>query len=61
MNGRQTHPETRVKRYRMSITPENFEILEEETVEVPNRDGDHDLTWMKKDLYDAIIKACSKK
>ncbi len=58
--GRLTHPEIRIKSYRISITPEDI-ILTTTTEEVPNRSSQHDLTWMDKKLYDAIIENCAKK
>ena len=57
--GRGTHPETRW-RYRIGITPEELSVTEE-TVEVANGRGQHDLSWMDKKLYDAIIENCAKK
>ncbi|MGE3467097.1 MAG: hypothetical protein AB7J13_09200, partial [Pyrinomonadaceae bacterium] len=58
--GRLTHPETS---YSLSRTPgQRFPHppLKPTTREVPNSGGQHDLTWMDKKLYDAIIKNCTK-
>lgn len=62
--GRTTHPET-TTRSSLTRTPgQRFPhppvVTTTTTREVPNAAGQHDLTWMKKDLYDAIIKNCTR-
>ena len=62
-HGRKTHPETftTTRIIPAPWTNPPFTILQTTEVrEVANTEGQHDLTWMDKGKYDAIIKNCTK-
>lgn len=63
--GRNTHPISmttiRLSRIPGQRFPTAPVIKTTTIVEVPNEKGEHDLTWMNKDLYDTIIKNCTSK
>ena len=57
-----THSESRFSISGIStINSPTPNLQTKQTVEVKNAEGQHDLTWMDKKLYDSIIENCAKK